>query len=285
MLRAVRCVDLTTLSGDDTPGNVKRLCAKARNAVQKETLDNLGLPEDFTITTGAVCVYPSRVADAVKALEGSGIPVASVATGFPAGQTPLKMRLEEIKYAVEMGAKEIDIVLNRTLVFEGKWEEIYEEVVAMKKACGTAHLKTILATGEFPHYTAIWQASMVSFSISFFSFFLFSPFPFFFLFFLSLFLFLFLLSQLSFLYIPLSNSIPKVCMMAGADFIKTSTGKESVNAIIPVGLVMCRAIRFILYSFPSFIKNENLNLPPTSIQNSNPNPNLNHNPPTENTTN
>uniref|UniRef100_A0A7S4UDS7 Deoxyribose-phosphate aldolase n=1 Tax=Paramoeba aestuarina TaxID=180227 RepID=A0A7S4UDS7_9EUKA len=194
MLRAVQCIDLTTLSGDDTPGNVKRLCAKSRNAVQRETLDALGLPADFTITTGAVCVYPNRVADAVKALEGTNIPVASVATGFPAGQTPLDTRLAEIKFAVEQGAKEIDIVLNRTLVFEGKWEEIYDEVVAMKKACGTAHLKTILATGEFPHYTAIWQASMV-------------------------------------------------CMMAGADFIKTSTGKEPVNAVIPVGLIMCRAIR------------------------------------------
>ena len=182
MLRAVRCVDLTTLSGDDTKGNVKRLCAKARNAVQRETLEALGLPEDFTMTTGAVCVYPNRVADAVKALEGTGIPVASVATGFPAGQTPLKTRLDEITYAVEQGAKEIDIVLNRTLVFEGKWEEIYEEVKAMKKACGSAHLKTILATGEFPHYTAIWQASMVFFFFFFFFFLLFFFFFFFFFF-------------------------------------------------------------------------------------------------------
>jgi len=194
MLRAIQCLDLTTLSGDDTPGNVKRLCAKARNPVQSETLESLGIG-GYPITTGAVCVYPSRVADAVKALEGTKIPVASVATGFPAGQTPLNLRLAEIKQAVADGAKEIDIVLNRTLVFQSNWTEIYNEVCEMKKACGPGvHLKTILATGEFPHYTAIYQASLV-------------------------------------------------CMMAGADFIKTSTGKEPVNAVIPVGIVMCRAIR------------------------------------------
>lgn len=193
MLRAIQCLDLTTLSGDDTPGNVKRLCAKARNPVHFDTMAALGLSH-YPLTTGAVCVYPSRVADAVKALEGTNIPVASVATGFPAGQTPLEVRLAEIRLAVASGAREIDIVLNRTLVYEGKWEELYNEVKQMKEACGEAHLKTILATGELPHYTAVYRCSII-------------------------------------------------CMMAGADFIKTSTGKEPVNATIPFGIVMCRAIR------------------------------------------
>eukprot|EP01095_Lingulamoeba_sp_RSL-Kostka_P008170 TRINITY_DN268_c2_g1_i1.p1 TRINITY_DN268_c2_g1~~TRINITY_DN268_c2_g1_i1.p1 ORF type:complete len:326 (-),score=136.06 TRINITY_DN268_c2_g1_i1:105-1049(-) len=192
-LRVVQCIDLTTLAGSDTKSNVKRLCAKARNPIHPDILTELGV-EDMGLTTGAVCVYPNHVATAVKCLEGSGIPVASVATGFPAGQTPLSTRLEEIRFAVEEGAEEIDIVISREKVITGDWEGIYEEVKLMKEACGEAHLKTILATGEHPTYTDIYRSSIV-------------------------------------------------CMMAGADFIKTSTGKESVNAILPVGLIMCRAIR------------------------------------------
>jgi len=194
MIRAVQCLDLTTLSGDDTPSNVNRLCAKAKNPIHFETMNALGLA-NYPLTTGAVCVYPSRVDDAVRALAGTSIPVASVATGFPAGQTPLEVRLAEIRLAVASGAKEIDIVINRTLLYEGKWEELYSEVQQMRAACGhDIHLKTILATGELPHYTAVYRASVV-------------------------------------------------CMMAGADFIKTSTGKEPVNATISFGIVMCRAIR------------------------------------------
>jgi len=194
-IRAIRCVDLTTLGGDDTTSNVKRLCAKAKKPIDSRLLGLLGLESlDPPLTTGAVCVYPSRVAEAVSALAGTNIPVASVATGFPAGQTPLSVRLQEIKLAVAAGAGEIDIVISRTQAIQGDWKGLYEEVRAMKDACGKAHLKTILATGELPTYTDVYRASMV-------------------------------------------------CMMAGADFIKTSTGKESVNATLPVGLIMVRAIR------------------------------------------
>jgi len=193
LIRAIECIDLTTLSGDDTPGKVQRLCAKARQPINPELARKLGI-EDRNLHCGAICVYPNRVADAVKALEGTNIPVASVATGFPAGQTPLKMRLEEIEFAVQCGAKEIDIVLNRDMVLRADWQGVYDEVVQMKRACGPAHLKTILATGEYPSMTCVYQASLV-------------------------------------------------CMMAGADFIKTSTGKEPINATIPFGIVMCRAIR------------------------------------------
>jgi len=193
LLRAVTLIDLTTLAGDDTKGNVERLCAKAQNPIQSEHLKALGC-EDLNITTGAVCVYPNRVADAVQALKGTNIPVASVAAGFPAGQTPLAQRLDEIKQAVRAGASEIDIVISRDLVIRGEWKKLYDEVKEMRKACGQAHLKTILATGELPTYRDIYKASLV-------------------------------------------------CMMAGADFIKTSTGKEKVNATLSVGLVMIRAIR------------------------------------------
>eukprot|EP01094_Clydonella_sp_ATCC50884_P006668 TRINITY_DN1587_c0_g1_i1.p2 TRINITY_DN1587_c0_g1~~TRINITY_DN1587_c0_g1_i1.p2 ORF type:complete len:323 (+),score=90.38 TRINITY_DN1587_c0_g1_i1:26-970(+) len=193
LLRSLRCIDLTTLAGDDTPSNVKRLCAKARNPVHIDTLRLLGI-ENENITVGAVCVYPNRVKDAVAALEGSNIPVASVATGFPAGQTPLETRLSEIRLAVAAGAREIDIVIPRTAALLSDWQGLYDEVKAMKEACGSAHLKTILATGELPTYQMVYQCSAV-------------------------------------------------CLMAGADFIKTSTGKEPVNATLPVALVMCRAIR------------------------------------------
>ncbi|ESO83463.1 hypothetical protein LOTGIDRAFT_236608 [Lottia gigantea] len=199
LLRAVSCIDLTTLAGDDTPANVSRLCYKARNPIRSDLIKAVGMQDKgkLCLTTGAVCVYPSRIQDCAKALKacnGTKIPIASVATGFPAGQTPLKTRLEEIRQAVEDGAREIDIVINRTMALTGDWKGVYNEVRLMREACGEAHLKTILATGELGSMVNVYKASMV-------------------------------------------------CMMAGADFIKTSTGKEGVNATLPVGLVMVRAIR------------------------------------------
>uniref|UniRef100_F7FGE7 Deoxyribose-phosphate aldolase n=1 Tax=Monodelphis domestica TaxID=13616 RepID=F7FGE7_MONDO len=195
LLKAVTFIDLTTLSGDDTSSNVQRLCYKAKYPIQEDLLKALDM-QDIGITTAAVCVYPARVCDAVKALKDVGckIPVASVATGFPAGQTHLKTRLEEIRLAVEDGAKEIDVVINRSLVLTGQWEVLYDEIRQFRKACGNAHLKTILATGELGSLTNVYKASMIA-------------------------------------------------MMAGSDFIKTSTGKEAVNATFPVAIVMVRAIR------------------------------------------
>nr|XP_035971665.1 deoxyribose-phosphate aldolase [Halichoerus grypus] len=195
LLKAVTFIDLTTLSGDDTSSNVQRLCYKAKYPIREDLLKSLNM-HDKGLTTAAVCVYPARVCDAVKALKASGctIPVASVATGFPAGQTHLKTRLEEIRLAVEDGATEIDVVINRTLVLTGQWEALYDEIRQFRKACGEAHLKTILATGELGSLTNVYKASMIA-------------------------------------------------MMAGSDFIKTSTGKETVNATFPVAIVMLRAIR------------------------------------------
>jgi len=193
LLKAVTCIDLTTLSGDDTAGNVRRLCRKARQPVRKDILEGLGA-SDLNIHTGAVCVYHNLIETAVKELEGSGIPVAAVSTGFPAGQIPLDMKLAQVRASVEAGAKEIDIVISRAKVLTGDWKGLYAEVEAYRKACGDAHMKTILATGELATLTNVAKASWV-------------------------------------------------CMMAGADFIKTSTGKESVNATLPVSLVMVRAIR------------------------------------------
>jgi deoxyribose-phosphate aldolase len=194
LLRAVTCIDLTTLSGDDTPGRVKRLCAKARQPIRPDMLAQLGLDGE-KITVGAVCVYPNRVADAVRALRGTDVPVASVATGFPAGQTPLPQRIGEIEQAIETGAKEIDVVIPRNFVLTGDWEALYNEIVQFRKTCGeAAHMKTILATGDLGTLKQVYQASLVA-------------------------------------------------MMAGSDFIKTSTGKESVNATLEVSLVMVRAIR------------------------------------------
>jgi len=195
LLKAVSCIDLTTLAGDDTEANVLRLCVKALNPIRKDILDELDL--DFHLTCGAVCVYPARVEDAAQHLKksGSSLPVASVATGFPAGQTSLKIRLDEIKYAVESGAMEIDVVINRRHAIAHDWDKLYDELKQMREACGPkAHMKTILAVGELSSFTEVYQASMVA-------------------------------------------------MMAGSDFIKTSTGKEAVNATIPVGIIMCRAIR------------------------------------------
>ena len=192
LVKALQCIDLTTLAGDDTPGRVHRLCAKAKRPLRDDIVKGLGLAEMPTV--GAVCVYPSMVAPAVKALEGSGIPVASVATGFPAGLTPLPQRLAEIRYAVEQGAKEIDIVIHRAQVLLQDWAALYDEVAAMREACGEAHMKAILATGDLKTLRNVYKASMVA-------------------------------------------------MQAGADFIKTSTGKEDVNATLPVSLTMVRALR------------------------------------------
>ena len=193
LLRALTCIDLTTLAGDDTPGNVKRMCAKARNPVRRDILEKLGVGH-LPITTGAVCVYPARVADAAAALAGSSLGVAAVATGFPSGQIKLEHKLAEIRGAVADGATEIDIVIPRDKALTGDWAGVYEEVSLFREACGEAHLKTILATGELATYKNIATASMV-------------------------------------------------CMMAGADFIKTSTGKEPTNATLGVSLVMARCIR------------------------------------------
>jgi len=191
LLKAISLIDLTTLSGDDTPGRVKRLCAKARQPVRPELLDALGMTG---LTVGAVCVYHDMVETAVQALAGSGIPVAAVSTGFPAGLSPLHLRIAEIGESVRAGAQEIDIVISRRHVLTGNWQALYDEMREMRAACGDAHVKAILATGELGTLRNVAKASLV-------------------------------------------------CMMAGADFIKTSTGKESVNATLPVSLVMIRAIR------------------------------------------
>ncbi|MCC6905281.1 MAG: deoxyribose-phosphate aldolase [Anaerolineae bacterium] len=193
LLKAITCIDLTTLSGDDTPGNVHRLCMKARQPVRSDILQALGVA-DKKITVGAVCVYHARVKDAVEALRGTDIPVAAVSTGFPAGQSPYRQRIAEIGESVADGAREIDIVISREHVLRGNWQALYDEVREMRAACGEAHMKTILATGELATLTNVYRASLVA-------------------------------------------------MMAGADFIKTSTGKESVNATLEVGFVMARAAR------------------------------------------
>ncbi len=193
LLKALSCIDLTTLAGDDTPGKVKRLCCKARQPVRKDILAGLGVAE-LGIHTAAVCVYHNLITVAVGALEGSGIPVAAVSTGFPAGQIPMDIKLAQVHASVAAGAREIDIVISRAKALTGDWKGLYEEVQAYREACGEAHIKTILATGELATLTNVAKASWV-------------------------------------------------CMMAGADFIKTSTGKERVNATLPVSLVMVRAIR------------------------------------------
>jgi len=196
LMRCCSVIDLTTLAGDDTDANVMRLCHKAARPIRPDLVKALGM-ENFKVTTGAICVYPNQVAVAkkyLKAINAEHIPIASVATGFPAGQTPLKLRLEEIRMAVADGATEIDIVINRTKALQGDWQAVYDEVKLMKEACGAAHMKAILAVGELGTMENVYKASMV-------------------------------------------------CMQAGSDFIKTSTGKEGVNAILPVGLVMVRAIR------------------------------------------
>lgn len=194
LIKAVTCIDLTTLSGQDTLGKVRRLCAKARTPISPELQRELGI-ESLNITTGAVCVYHEMVATAVKALKGTNIPVAAVSTGFPAGLSSFSTRLQEIKNSVAVGAKEIDIVITRGHVLNGNWSALYDEVSAFRQACGSdVHMKTIIATGELSTLNNVARASMVA-------------------------------------------------MMAGSDFIKTSTGMESSNATLPVSLVMARMIR------------------------------------------
>lgn len=191
LIRAIQCMDLTTLSGDDTPGNVHRLCAKAKMPLAPEMAERLGVTG---VRVGAVCVYHQYVGECVRLLEGSGIPVAAVSTGFPHGLSPFEERVKEIEASVAAGAAEIDIVITRAHVLRGEWQALYDEMRAYREACGDAHVKAILATGELGTLTNVAKASLV-------------------------------------------------CMMAGADFIKTSTGKESVNATLPYSLVMTRAIR------------------------------------------
>jgi deoxyribose-phosphate aldolase len=193
LLKAISMIDLTTLSGDDTRGNVLRLCEKAKHPVREDILAKLGM-QDVNLTTGAVCVYHNLIPYAKEALKGTKIPIAAVSTGFPAGKISLEEKIMEIKKSVAAGASEIDIVISRDLVLESKWKELYEEIKLCRQTCGDAHMKTILATGEIPTYTKVAKASWVA-------------------------------------------------MMAGSDFIKTSTGKESVNATLAVSLVMIRCIR------------------------------------------
>lgn len=191
LVKAMQCIDLTTLAGDDTPGRVRRLCAKARSPLRADLLAALGLP---SLRVGAVCVYHEMVAEAVHALQGSGIPVAVVSTGFPAAQTPMETKLREIELSVAAGAQEVDIVISRRHALTHDWAALYAELVAFKQACGSAHMKAILATGDLQTLENVARASWVA-------------------------------------------------MMAGAHFIKTSTGKEGVNATLDVSLVMVRAIR------------------------------------------
>ena len=193
LVKALQCIDLTTLNSDDTEGRVRRLCAKAVHPLRPDIQEALGLA-DRRITTGAVCVYHRFVATAVEALRGSDIPVAAVSTAFPAGFSPMKTRLEEIEASLADGATEIDVVITREHVLTGNWQALYDEVKAFKAACGTAHMKTILGTGDLKTLRNVGRASWVA-------------------------------------------------MMAGSDFIKTSTGKEGVNATLPVALTMVRAIR------------------------------------------
>jgi len=193
LLRAISCMDLTTLSGDDTDERVRRLCGKARQPIQQELVQKLGV-ESLNLKVAAVCVYHTFVETARRAVEGTGIHVAAVSTGFPAGLSPLQERINEIRRSVEAGADEIDVVITRAHVFGGKWQALYDEIAAFKNACGPAHLKVILGTGDLLTLRNVARASFVA-------------------------------------------------MMAGADFIKTSTGKEPVNATLPVSLVMARAIR------------------------------------------
>jgi deoxyribose-phosphate aldolase len=193
LIRALTCIDLTTLSGDDTANRVRRLCAKARMPLRADLVEALGF-EDRPPTVAAICVYHRFVDTAVEALAGSGIPVAAVSTGFPAGLAPMHTRLAEIEASVAAGAREIDIVITREHVLNGNWQALYDEVAAFKEACGRVHMKAILGTGDVKTLRNVARASWVA-------------------------------------------------MMAGTDFIKTSTGKEGVNATLPVALTMARAIR------------------------------------------
>ena len=190
LVKAIQCIDLTTLGGDDTPGRVERLCMKAMRPLRSDLVEALGVQG---LTTGAVCVYHEMIAPAVNILKGR-LPIAAVSTAFPAGLASMETKVREIELSVAAGATEIDIVITRQHVLNGNWQALYDEMVAYRKACGEAHVKAILATGDLLTLENVAKASWV-------------------------------------------------CMMAGSDFIKTSTGKEGVNATIPVSLVMVRAIR------------------------------------------
>jgi deoxyribose-phosphate aldolase len=192
LVKAIELIDLTTLSGDDTPGRVERLCMKAMRPLRTDLVEALGL-QDRNLSTGAVCVYHEMIQHADKVLKGR-LPIAAVSTGFPAGLTSMETKVREVELSVAAGAQEIDIVITRQHVLTGNWQALYDEMLAYRKACGEAHVKAILATGDLVTLENVAKASWV-------------------------------------------------CMMAGADFIKTSTGKEGVNATIPVSLVMVRAIR------------------------------------------
>ena len=161
LLRAVTLIDLTTLSGDDTPGNVRRLCAKAMRPLRSDLERQLGV-ESMHLTAGAVCVYHQLVETAVEALHGSGIPVAAVSTGFPAGLSPMATRVAEVCASVAAGAREIDIVITRGHVLTGDWDALYDEVRAFREACGDAHMKAILGTGDLATLTNVARASMVA---------------------------------------------------------------------------------------------------------------------------
>src|SRR6187551_838627 len=182
---AIRCCDLTTLEGQDTPGKVAALCSKA---IRPD-------PTDASIpSVAAVCVYPNLVPTAKARLEGTGVKVASVATAFPSGQSPLDVKLRDVRDAVEFGADEIDMVIDRGAFLSGRYAKVYDQIVKVREACGPAHLKVILETGELGTYDAVRRASLLA-------------------------------------------------MAAGADFIKTSTGKISPAATLPVTLCMLEAIR------------------------------------------
>ena len=192
---ALSMCDLTTLEGADTPGRVRQICEKARYPVppgmmepylQKKSLRPIP-------SVAAVCVYPSMVPTAVAALKGTRIGIASVATAFPSGQAPLEVKIEDTRFAVEKGATEIDMVINRGAFLSGQYQQVFDEIVEIKRACGNAHLKVILETGELGSYDHVRLAS-------------------------------------------------DIAMEAGADFIKTSTGKVVPGATLPVTLVMLQAI-------------------------------------------
>ena len=193
LLKAITLMDLTTLSGDDTEARVRRLCSKAKKPLNPTLSKALGV-DSLNLGVAAVCVYHDMLSAAKKNLSHTEINLAAVSTGFPAGLSPLPLRMQEIEYSVASGANEIDIVISRRHVLEGNWQELYNEVKLFREKCGEAHMKTILATGELGNLSNIARAS-------------------------------------------------QICMMAGADFIKTSTGKESTNATLPVSLVMIRMIR------------------------------------------
>lgn len=189
LLLALNMIDLTTLEGKDTEGKVKQMCYKAAHLHDAFP----GLP-----TVAAVCVYPSMVATAKKAVEGTGIKVASVATAFPSGQAPKNIKLSDTRFALAQGADEIDMVISRGKFLEGEYNFVFDEIAAVKEACGTARLKVILETGELVTYDKVRRAS-------------------------------------------------DIAMYAGADFIKTSTGKISPAATMPVTLVMLQAIKDFYY--------------------------------------